>query len=294
MIRKKLSLAVAICCVSILCSTPRVWSFEKPVVAIKEAEVSESVSSSVRKQLNLEKILAEMEASFQATRKFDVVTRNKSTMVAIREEQQFAQSDLAAGDAAVSGAMQNADFLIIPTVHRFVFYTSTKKIPNLQNKYFRTDQGTLEINAQIVDTTTGQIKTTFFMKDSFSTKEQMVNGSGGVPSKKYFTDLAKGVSAQMSDQFIALIFPVEIINMKGDKVYLNRGKDGGFKKGDILDVFYPGEELIDPSTGESLGSAEEYSGQIKISRVNPKFTIATIIQDKIEGDIEVGCIVRKP
>ncbi len=294
MFREKVIAICIVCCVSLLYSPLHALSMEKPVIAIKEAKVGESVSSYSKRHLDLEKLLAEMEASFQATRKFDVVTRNKSTMEALIEEQEFAQSDLAAGDAAESGALQNADFLIIPTVHRFVFYTSTKKVPNLQSKYFRTDHGTLEINAQIVDTTTGQIKTTFSMKDSFSTKEQMVNSKGGVPSKKYFTDLAKDVSAQMSDQFIALIFPVEVISMKGNKVYLNRGKDGGFKKGDLLNVYYPGEELIDPSTGESLGSAEEYIGQIKISRVNPKFTIATIVQDKLEGDVEVGCIVRKP
>lgn len=267
---------------------------EKPAVAIKEAKIADSVSQSTRKYLNLEKLLAEMEASFLATRKFDVVSRNKSSMEAIREEQRFSESDLTAGDAAPSGELQNADFLIIPEVHRFAFYRKTHKVPNLQNKYFKRDHGTLEMNAQIVDTKTGQIKATFSLKDSFSTPEEMVNESGGVPNRKNFTKLAKGVSAQMADQFIAVVFPVEIISLKGSKVYLNRGQDGGFTKGDLLNVYSKGEVLIDPQTGENLGSAEEYIGQIKISRVNPKFTIATILQDKLEGEMSVGCIIRKP
>jgi hypothetical protein len=267
---------------------------EKPVVAIKEAKVAESVSEGTRANLNLEKLLAEMEASFLATRKFDVVTRKKSTLQAIRDEQNFAESDVAAGDAAESGALQNADYLIIPEIHRFAFYAKTHKVPHLQNKYFRTDHGTLEINAQVVDTKTGQIKTTFYLKDSFSTAEKMVDGGGGVPGQKHFADLCKGVSAQMADQFIDLVFPVEILNVKGNSVYLNRGQDGGFKEGDILNVYSPGEALIDPRTGENLGSAEEYIGQIKISRVNPKFTIATILQDKLKGEMNVGCVVRKP
>jgi hypothetical protein len=263
-------------------------------VAIKQAKVAESVSSSTKKYLNLDKLLAEMEASFLATRKFNVVTRNKSSMQAIREEQKFSESELSAGDAAEPGGMKNADYLVLPEVHRFAFYSKTNKVPNLQSKYFRRDHGTLEINAQIVDTKTGQIMTTFFLKDSFSTKERMVNKSGGVPNKKHFTDLAKGVSAQMADQFLALVFPVEIISVKPGKVYLNRGQDGGFKKGDVLNVYMKGEVLIDPHTGEQLGSAEEYIGKIKIARVNPKFTIATIIKDKLEGEMTVGCIVRKP
>ncbi len=280
--------------VALLFTIPDCLAAEKPTVAIKQAKVAESVSSSTKKYLNLNKLLAEMEASFLATRKFNVVTRNKSSMEAIREEQQFAESDLAAGDAAESGGLKNADYLILPEVHRFSFYSKTHKVPNLQSKYFRRDYGTLEINAQIVDTKTGQIMTTFSLKDSFSTKERMVNKSGGVPNKKYYTNLAKGVSAQMADQFLALVFPVEIISVKPGKVYLNRGQDGGFKKGDVLNVYMKGEVLIDPHTGEQLGSAEEYIGKIKVARVNPKFTIATIIKDKLEGEMAVGCIVRKP
>ncbi len=267
---------------------------EKPTVAIKQAKVADSVSKSTRKHLNIDKLLAEMEASFQATRKFNVVTRSKSSMEAIREEQQFAESDLSAGDAAESGRLKNADFLVLPEIHRFSFYAKTNKVPNLQNKFFRRDHGTLEVNAQIVDTKTGQIMTTFFLKKSFSTNERMVNRSGGVPSKKHFTDLAKGISAQMADQFLSIVFPVEIISIRGNKVYLNKGQDGGFKVGNVLDVYMKGEVLIDPHTGEQLGSAEEYAGKIKVSKVSPKFTIATIMKDKLEGEITVGSIVRKP
>ena len=267
---------------------------QKPVIAIKEAIVADGVKDSVKPYLNLGKLLAEMEASFLATRKFDLVTRNKSSMEAVRDEQQFGESDLSAGDAAVTGNMKNANFLILPEIHRFAFYRKTHKVPNLQSKYFKRDHGTLEMNAQIIDSSTGQIKTTFYLKDSFSTKEEMVNKSVGVPNSKYFTTLAKGVSAQMADQFLELIFPVEIISIKGDKVYLNRGQDGGYAKGNVLDVFIKGEELIDPHTGEDLGSAEEHVGKIKVSSVKPKFTLATILTDTMTGEMSVGCVVRKP
>jgi hypothetical protein len=98
----------------------------------------------------------------------------------------------------------------------------------------------------------------------------------------------------MADHVIALGFPVEIIKVKGNQVYLNRGKDGGFKNGMVLNVYSPGEELIDPDTGEQLGSAEEYAGQIKVSRINPKFTIATIVAGKQQMDFAKGFIIRKP
>ena len=268
-------------------------ALQKPRVAILEAKVSDKVPKYARKHLNLEKLQAEMEASFLAARKFEVVTRNKESLGVILDEQQFAKSDYSAGDAAESGKLQNANFLIRPEVHIFSFYASTHKVPHLQSKYFRSDHGVLEINAVVLDTKTGQVKTTFALKSVFGTKERMVNHKGGVPSPVYFTKLAKAVSAQMVDQFLDLIFPVKIIKVKNLQVYLNRGKDGGFKKGQVLKVFAPGEELIDPDTGENIGSAEEYVGKIEITRVNPKFTVAKILPKTREGDITVGCIVRK-
>lgn len=269
-------------------------AMEKPRVAVLQPTVSDKISNSSRKHLNLEKLQAEMEASFLATRKFDVVTRNKSSLQVIRDEQKFAESDLAAGDAAESGALQNADYLINSKVHVFGFYTVTKKVPNLQSKYFRTDHGVLEINAQVLDTKTGKVTTTFNLKSSFSTKQRMVNSKNGTPSPEQFTKLAKNVSGQMADQFLDLVFPVMIIKVSGNKVYLNRGKDGGFKKDMLLNVYSPGESLIDPYTGEDLGSAEEYVGQIKVDRINPKMTTATFNPGKMEGDVGTGYIVRKP
>ncbi len=268
-------------------------ALQKPRVAILEAKVSDKVPKYARKHLNLEKLQAEMEASFLAARKFEVVTRNKESLGVILDEQQFAKSDYSAGDAAESGKLQNANFLIRPEVHIFSFYASTHKVPHLQSKYFRTDHGVLEINATVLDTKTGQVKTTFTLKSSFRTRERMVNHKGGVPSPVYFTKLAKDVSAQMVDQFLDLVFPVKILKVKNMQVYLNRGKDGGFKKGMVLKVFAPGEELIDPDTGEHIGSAEEYVGKIELIRINPKFSVAKILPKTREGDITVGCIVRK-
>jgi hypothetical protein len=269
-------------------------AIEQPTVAIKLAKVGESVSDYSKKYLDLDKLLSEMEASFLAARKVNVVTRVKGSMEAVRDEQKFSDSKFSAGDAAPSGQLKNADYLILPEVHRFVFYSKTDKVPNLQSKYFRRDYGALEINAQVVDTASGQITATFAVKDGFSTKERMVNQSGGVPSNKHFSDMAKAVSAQMVDQFLSLAFPVEIINIKGETVYLNRGQDGGLKEGDVLSVYTKGEALIDPHTGENLGTAEEFIGKIQIKKVNPKFTVGVMLPEIAEGQMSVGCIVRKP
>lgn len=263
---------------------------EKPVIAIKKAKVGEGVSKYGRKYLNLGTIWDEMEAAIQKNRKFTLVSRKKDVLEDIREEQKFAKSDLTAGNAAAEGQIKNANFLILPTVQDFKFYRSSKPVPNLENKYIRIDSGMLEVNAQIIDTSTGGIKTTFYLKSSFATRKKVVNSKGGVPNSVHFTRMAKKIAAQMTDQLVDAVFPMRILNVQGKKVWINRGKDGGLKKGDTLLVFRPGVELIDPDTGENLGSAETQVGKIKVTRINPKYTVAEIIKD---SEVEKGDIVRQ-
>ncbi len=264
----------------------------KPVVAIKKAKIGEGVSKYGKKYLNLGTLWDEMEASIQKNRKFTLVSRKKDVLADIREEQEFAKSDLTAGNAAAEGQIKNANFLILPTVQDFKFYRSSTPVPNLDNKYVRVDSGMLEVNAQIIDTATGGIKTTFYLKASFATKKKVVNSRGGVPNSVHFTRMAKKIAAQMTDQLVDAVYPMKILNVQGSQVWINRGKDGGLKKGDVLKVFRPGIELIDPDTGENLGSAETEVGKIKVTRVNPKFTTAEVVKGT-EEIIEKGDIVRE-
>lgn len=266
----------------------------KPRVAIKAPLVNDSISKRTQDSLDLTKLLAEMEAALLSSRKFDVVSRQAGVMQDIREEQQFASSALSAGDGAAEGKMQAANFLLIPTVTGFSFGTTTSKIPNLTSKYMRSDHGQLEVSAQVVDTESGQIKATFSMKSSFSTSDSIVDQAGGKPGAGQFTTMAQKVSAQMVDQLLDLVFPVEIINIKGNQIFVNRGQDGGFKTDMILNVYQKGDELKDPHTGEILGSGEELVGKIKIVRINPKFTVAEATGKDGASKMAVGNIIRKP
>ena len=269
----------------------------QPAVAIKKPLVGEGVTGSQKKYLNLTTLWTEMENSFRDTRKFRVLSRNKIATNAILEEQEFAASDLAKGDAAKTGQFSNANYLVLSTVQDFKFYRKHTPVPNFDDKYKRIDVGLLQVSAEMYDTTSGQIMNTFSLKTSFSTTPQVVNGRKGRPNSVQFTRMAKKIAAQLADQFIASLYPMKVVkrSSKG-KVILNRGKDGGLKKGQILEVFSAGEKLIDPDTGKSLGSSEEYIGKVKVVRINPKFTIAVIVseEDPEFYPIETGNILRRP
>lgn len=270
---------------------------DMPAVAIKEPKVGEKVNASVQRHLNIERLWAELESSFRATRKLRVLSRDKDVIADIREEQQFAQSDLAKGDAAATGEMSNANYLILPKVQDFKFYRSATPLPNFDSKYRRQDSGLLQLTVQMVNTTTGQVETTFDLSSRFSTASQIVNSSGGSPDTTHFTKMAKDVAAQLADQFVAAIFPMKVVQRtRSNQIIINRGSDGGMEMGEVLEVFFAGEELIDPDTGKSLGSSEEYVGKVEVVRINPKVTYAKIVSEENpqNSPIGVGDIVRRP
>ncbi|MCB1726729.1 MAG: hypothetical protein KDI22_04790, partial [Gammaproteobacteria bacterium] len=184
---------------------------ELPAVAVKEPKVGEKVSESVQRYLNIERLWAELEASFRATRKLRVLSRDQEVIADIREEQQFAQSDLAKGDAAATGELSNANYLILPKVQDFKFYRSVKPLPNFDSKYTRQDSGLLQLTAQMVNTTTGQVETNFDLSAKFATSSQIVNTKAGAPDSTHFTAMAKDVAAQLADQFVAAVFPMKVV-----------------------------------------------------------------------------------
>ncbi len=267
---------------------------EKPRVAVKMPDIGEGVPRSVLKHLTLSTVLAEMESALHAVRKFDVLTRQKDKLKSLREEQKFAKSPLSKGNAAKEGQLEAANYIVFPTVQDFKFYRSSTPVPNISNKYVRRDSGILQIHAQVLDTESGQIKANFYLKSTFATKDQVVNTKGGHPSSTYFTRMAKDVAAQMADQLIDSVFPMLVLNAEGDLVWINRGADGGLKKGYVLNVYRPGKQLIDPYTKEVLGTAEQLIGRVKVVRVNPKFTVAEIVRKGLKEPPQNGDILRKP
>jgi curli biogenesis system outer membrane secretion channel CsgG len=57
----------------------------------------------------------------------------------------------------------------------------------------------------------------------------------------------------------------KIIKASGTTIYMKPGSKGGVQSGMVFSIYRPGEELIDPDTGLSLGSEESKIGQIQVT-----------------------------
>lgn len=266
----------------------------KGQIAIKEIKVSKNLSSKNTTYLDTNLIYKELEAAIQSTRKLTVVTRDKEVLDAIREEQNFSQSGASAGDAAFEGQLKNAAYLCFPEILKFSLYRQLRDVPNLAGKYKRSDRGSIKMHIELVDTTTGEKFPPIKIDKSFSTPEQLTSSNSKAPNTSGSLTLAKSAARQAADAIVDTLYPMKVIKISGTKIWFNRGNDGSLEKNMILNLYSPGESLIDPDTGDDLGTAEEYIGQVKVERVNPKFSIGVLTKSDLANMVSKGFILRKP
>jgi curli biogenesis system outer membrane secretion channel CsgG len=78
----------------------------------------------------------------------------------------------------------------------------------------------------------------------------------------------------ISQGLVNVPFQAHVISAKGGTVLINAGERTGVSVGDQFSVYGLGEEIVDPTTGESLGVEEEELGVIEITQVKEKYAKA--------------------
>jgi curli biogenesis system outer membrane secretion channel CsgG len=123
------------------------------------------------------------------------------------------------------------------------------------------------VDYRIVDTTTG----VQLMADSgagiYSKSVSRVLGMGSKAG--YDPDLRDGAlrdalakaMVNMMQKLGTRKWNGRVAQVSGDKLYINAGQKSGLKVGDKLNVFRPGEEIIDPETKVKLGTTENLIGE---------------------------------
>lgn len=257
-----------------------------------DLSVSDALSAQSRKTVMESSLIDSIENAIRNGRKFELVTRRADALAEIRKEQEFAKSGLAAGDAAAEGQLSNAQSVVKVKVESFAFGRQATKIPNLEGKYKVSDSASLSLSVQIIDTTKGTVTASFPVKASASSGTSIRDGVGGA-SRAVLDNAIERAAGSLANQLSDTVFPITVIQVKGKRIWVNRGNDSGMKMGERFIVYEPGEELIDPQTGENLGSAEMEVGEAKVVRINPKVTLLDITS----GDpsmIGQGFILRRP
>jgi curli biogenesis system outer membrane secretion channel CsgG len=210
--------------------------------------------------------------------------------------------------AAKAGKMLGAEFAIIGAVTEFGYKKQStggalKKIGI--GASVSKQSATVGIDVRFVNTTSGEIlKAENIRREKknlggsldtedirFDNQDKFDESLVGKATREAIEDIVKLLDEQSGAE---TVWEAKVVMMKDDQVIINDGAEAGVKAGERFVVYRPGEEMIDPDTGESLGADETKVGEIEVVNNNfggkGKASTCKVIAG---SDFQKGDIVRK-
>ena len=116
------------------------------------------------------------------------------------------------------------------------------------------------------------------------------------PKDLDYREIANNLATMVADKVVETVidrlYAVRIARIRSNgQIIINQGGKR-IRKGQILEVFTEGEELIDIDTNESLGKTETVVAIIRIDKVSPKVSYAKLLKGDL-SKISEGLICRR-
>lgn len=255
-------------------------------IAIAKVKVGPAIAAAADdKKLSLDRMTQSMDGQLidrlQNTRKFQVIARSDAD--ALIEE---------AGATGRAFDFGNADYLLVVTIDDFQDIFETANFAALGQSAKRR---TIRFSAvgKIYEAATNKLIESANFQEKVTDSEATTAAirSDGEISDELLVQLTRGMSEQIALRVADVIYPAKIIAKTGSTVTINRGDGSDIAAGQLWEVFAVGEEMIDPDTGVSLGREELSVGKVRVTRVTPKFSQATISGEDL--GIDKGAVVRR-
>jgi hypothetical protein len=254
-----------------------------PAVATKLSNARKTLSAEQMSQSLMEQFIN----SLNATRKFQVVVRSDLKDLITDDDKSRALNP----DKQKGFNLAETKYLAVLTVDDYEDQTQRleQKITNttLTKRTIR-----LSLIAKIYETASGKLLESTSKSIASTDAQQALNEASNDSEvtdslvRTVVKDSADWAATQVAD----VIFPVKIIAKTDKTVTVNRGEGSGIAVDQVWRVFAVGKEMIDPDTKEVLGREEVEIGKVRIADVLPKFSRATVLEDR---GIAEGAVLRK-
>jgi curli biogenesis system outer membrane secretion channel CsgG len=236
----------------------------------------------------------QLTAAFQATRKFDLVARTDLKDVLLEQDLSGSGNvDKADPAAAKAFKLAGAKYVVVSTIDDFQDNVQEAEFKEIGKKATRR-QVRLSVVAKIYDTTTGRLLESANLQldnSAFVRNPEFLTGEKGSNlTEKALQELVRQMAEKVAARVVDVLLPAKVLTVRDGQVTLNRGDGTGISIGQAWAVFAQGEALIDPDTGENLGSEEVRVGSIRITSVLPKTAFGEICGEN--RGVAKGCILR--
>lgn len=272
---------------------------QKETLAISTVKATPELENKIKslgKNSELKQLTQSLEQMFadriSANNKFQIVSRNDSDLNEIISEQTFGDSGLVNPQTSARlGQIKGAKYILISTLDDFQDRTRILKIDNERKLSIRSLR--VSLITKLYDSTTSALldsATQTFTNEMRRNINPTVLSDEGPNTDQIFADASRKIADKIAADITNAIFPAKIVGCTFPLITINRGEGTGIKSGQTWVVYAIGEEMIDPDTGESLGTEEIPICKAKVLTVKTKTTTLQIVGDDM--GVEKGMIVR--
>ncbi len=291
---------VGVFLVGMVASIAVAQSPQKPRLAIRKIDATPAAmrQAEAAGQANVLRQILEgsnslLTTTIQRSGRFDIVARED--LAEIIKEQDLAESgnvDVSDPQAARPGRLAGAGYVATVTVDNFQDVTSRANFAG-QFGEEASERRTIQIQAtlKIFDSTTGTLKEPATITFERSALDDVLPGvqQQGRATNALIGTVTREFASEAANEILNRLAPAKVIAYTMGVATINRGEGTGIEPGQFWELFFPGEAMIDPDTGENLGSEEIPVGWAKVVSVQPKFSRIQVIQD---FGIDRGTIAR--
>ena len=229
------------------------------------------------------------------TRKFDVRAHaDLQKLLGEQSSQDSGNYDLTDPNRAKPFRLAGIPYLALVQIDDFQDQVQTANFEGIGAKATRR-QIRLSAVCRIFDATRGSLlesaRVVVSDLDFKNNPQYVIDQKGGDLTEAVVNVIADRMANQCAQRITDVIFPAKVLVVRDGVVTLNRGEGTAIAMGEVWEAFATGEELVDPDTGEVLGSEEVSLGFVRVISVAPKFSRAEICG--VDRGIAKGCILRK-
>jgi curli biogenesis system outer membrane secretion channel CsgG len=178
-------------------------------------------------------------------------------------------------DMARVGQMLATDLILIPTIERFEYRRSERKL-RLTDRTLVTYAGGGAIALKLINAVTGQVVMSQTFEAELPSTAPTTLGTS-VDGGKLANTLMDSLGNDMARTLLLHTFPVAVIRLSGNDVVLNQGGQV-VSVGTSYQAVTLGEDLKDPQTGQSLGPMESPCCVIEVTRIGSNVAYGRVAQ----------------
>ena len=217
-------------------------------------------------------------AALQSTKKYQILGRSDAD--ALAEE---------AGATKRAFDFGEADYLLVVTVDDFQDAVQTATFAALGKTVTKRVIRFSAVGKIYDAKTNAVIDSNTFQIQNFDSEEQL-GVKDGETSDALLVKLTREMAEKIAQRVVDVGYPARVLAKTNNTVTINRGDGTGIASGQLWEVFALGADLIDPDTGKSLGKEEMSVGKVRVTRVTPASSQATVVEDT---GIDRGAVLRR-